>query len=397
MKSILRTILTGVCLTAAAVAQGADKKPIIIGNAMGITGPLNSYAVQLRRGVELGFEYATHGTNKIDGRPIKVIEKDTQLKPGIARAAIAELMGDDNADIVFGPISSGVSLAVLPVAQQYHKIIMPWGAADSITGSHWNRYVFRVDRNSSQDAISNAFAVGHKGVKIATVAQDYAFGHDFVTAYKAAVEKLGASVVHEEYPPAQAKDFTATGQQVINSLRDLKGDRYIFVYWAGPNSPVDKIQAMEPERYGIKFAMGGGDIPGLIGLKQFPGLEGAIYYYYEIPHNPVNDWLVKEHFKRFNAPPDLLTVVGFAQAQLVAKAIEKTGGSTKTEDLMKAMEGMRWQTPKGEMYMRPQDHQTMTDMYAFKVKVEKDKQWAVPEVLHVIKKEDMNVPIENKR
>ena len=32
--------------------------------------------------------------------------------------------------------------------------------ADSITGSDWNRYVFRTGRNSSQDAISNAVALG---------------------------------------------------------------------------------------------------------------------------------------------------------------------------------------------------------------------------------------------
>lgn len=381
-------------LIAAGAATAAKDGPIVIANVMGSTGPLAPYAIDLRRGVELGFEYGTQGTGKVMGRDIKVIEKDTQLKPDLGRALVAEAMGDDDAAIVFGPLASGVSLAALPVAAEYQKIIMPWGAADSITGEHWNRYVFRVQRNSSQDAVSNAFAVGRPNVSVATVAQDYAFGRDFVSAYKEAVEKL---VPHTEFAPMSATDFTATGQRVIDALAPLKGDRYIFVYWAGQNSPLQKLIDMKPERHGIKFAMGGGDLAGLKALKQFPGLEGAIYYYYEHPDNPINDWLVTEHFKRYNVPPDLLTVVAMSQALAVVEAVKKTKGSTDTEGLIKAMEGMRWQTPKGEMYMRPEDHQALMDIYAFKVRIDPDKAWAVPELTRVLKKEEMNIPIRNKR
>ena len=44
-------------------------------------------------------------------------------------------------------------------------------------------------------------------------------------------------------------------------------------------------------------------------------MEGAIYYYYGFPKNPMNDWLVAEHQKRFNAPPDFFTAGGFAAAR----------------------------------------------------------------------------------
>ena len=48
-------------------------------------------------------------------------------------------------------------------------------------------------------------------------------------------------------------------------------------------------------------------LPAMAGYKTLPGMEGATYYYYDIPKNPVNDWLVAEHQKRFNAPPDFFT------------------------------------------------------------------------------------------
>src|SRR3546814_20188708 len=42
------------------------------------------------------------------------------------------------------------------------------------------------------------------------------------------------------------------------------------------------------------------DLPVMKLYKPYPGMEGAIYYYYNFPKNPMNDWLVKEHMKRFN-------------------------------------------------------------------------------------------------
>ena len=79
---------------------------------------------------------------------------------------------------------------MLPVAQEFKKILIVDGAvADSITGDKWNRYIFRVDRNSTQDAISNALAIGKPGVVVATLAQDYAFGHDGVAAFSTALQR----------------------------------------------------------------------------------------------------------------------------------------------------------------------------------------------------------------
>ncbi len=83
---------------------------------------------------------------------------------------------------------------MLPVAEEYKKILLVEPAvADSITGDKWNRYIFRTARNSTQDAAaSNAKAIGKPGTSIATLAQDYAFGKDFVAAFKDALKGTGA-------------------------------------------------------------------------------------------------------------------------------------------------------------------------------------------------------------
>ena len=120
-------------------------------------------------------------------------------------------------------------------------------------------------------------------------------------------------------------------------------------------------------------------------------MEGAIYYYYDIPKNPVNDWLVAEHQKRFNAPPDFFTAGGFAAAMAVVAAVKKAK-STDTEKLIAAMEGMEFDTPKGKMIFRKEDHQALQSMYHFKVKVDPNVAWAVLELVRELKIEDMDVP-----
>ncbi|MCF8482889.1 MAG: substrate-binding domain-containing protein [Rhodospirillum sp.] len=398
--SLPRTLglaLTGLALSATVSgAWAAD--PVTIAHVYGKTGALEAYAKQSHTGLMMGLEYLTQGTMEVAGREIEVIEKDTQGKPDQGRALLAEAYGDDEVDLAIGPVSSGVALAMLPVAADYRKILIVEPAvADSITGENWNEYIFRTGRNSSQDAIANSKALGKPGVKIATLAQDYAFGRDGVAAFKAALEGSGAEVVFEEYAPTDTKDFTAHGQRLFDALKDQDGEKIIFVIWAGGGNPLGKLKAMAPERYEIDLSSGGNILPAMAAYKDLPGMKGATYYYYDIPQNDMNTWLVKEHFARFGEPPDFFTAGGFAAASAVVAALEKTGGETDSDTLVKAMEGLSFQTPKGEMTFRPEDHQALQEMYAFEIEVKDDVAWGIPKLTEVIKPADMDIPIRNKR
>ena len=377
-------------------AQGAMAQDIKIALIAGKTGPLEAYAKQTEAGLKLGLEYATKGTLTIDGRKIVLIVKDDQTKPDVAKTALQEAYDDDKVDLAIGTTSSAAALAMLPVAQESKKILLVEPAvADSITGDKWNRYIFRTGRNSSQDAISNALAIGKPGVTVATLAQDTAFGRDGVAAFKEALAKTGATLGAEEYAPGATTDFTAVGQRLFDAMKDKPGRKFIWVIWAGGTNPLPKLKDMDPKRYGIEMATGGNILPALASYKDFPGMEGGAYYYYEIPKNPINDWLVTEHEKRFNAPPDFFTVGGFAAAQAVVSAITKAK-STDTEKLIAAMEGMEFDTPKGKMMFRKEDHQALQSMFAFKVSTDTSKPWARLELTRELKIEDMQVPIRNK-
>jgi branched-chain amino acid transport system substrate-binding protein len=395
MKTLFKAIAISAALLAGAGAAPAEDLKIAL--IYGRTGPLEAYAKQTETGLRLGFEYATKGTMEIDGRKIVIITKDDQSKPDLARTALTEAYEDDGVDIAIGTTSSAAAIAMLPIAEEHKKILIVEPAvADQITGAKWNRYIFRTARNSSQDAVSNAVAIGAAGVHIATLGQDYAFGRDGVAAFKQALAKTGATLDDEEYAPIDTTDFTAVGQRLFDALKDKPGRKIIWIIWAGGGDPLDKIGDLDPGRFGIELSTGGNILPALVAYKRFPGLEGATYYYYGIPKNPVNDWLVAEHQKRFNSPPDFFTCGGFAAAMSVVAAVEKAK-STDSEKLISAMEGMSFQTPKGEMIFRKEDHQALQSMYAFKIKVDPDVKWGIPELTRELKIGDMDIPIRNKR
>ena len=382
-------------VTPGAFAQGKGEVRIAIIQSK--TGPLEAYAKQAITGFHMGLEYATGGTMTVAGRKLVVIEKDDQGKPDVGKAQLAAAYADDKVDIAVGPTASPVALAMLPVAEEYKKILLVEPAvADSITGDKWNRYIFRTGRNSSQDAAANAAALDQPNNVIAVLANDNAFGRDAVKAAKEFTKK--AKIVHEEYLPVGTTDFTAGLQRIIDRLKDQPGNKYLSVVWSGAPTPFPKIADLElDKRFGIKLATGGNILPAMVAYKNFEGMEGALYYYFGIPKNPVNEWLVANHYSRHKSPPDFFTAGGMSAAIAVVEALKKTNGDTSTNKLISAMEGMSFETPKGKMTFRKEDHQAMQDMYHFRIKNDPAFAWGVPELVRVIKAEELDIPIRNRR
>ncbi len=361
------------------------------------SGPLEAYGRQTATGFMMGLEYATEGRMTVAGKRLVVLEKDDQGKPELGRSLLAAAYTEERADVAVGPTSSAVAMAMLPVAEEHRKILLVEPAvADSITGEKWNRYIFRTGRNSSQDAIANAVALDKPDVVLATLSQDSAFGRDFVSAFKDALKS--ARIVHEEYLPGQTTDFSAGAQRLIDKLKGFPGRKIIFINWAGGGGNPFRIADLDLKRQGIEIATGGNILPAMVPFGNFPGMQGASYYYYAFSRSAPNMWLVTNHYRRYKAPPDFFTAGGFSAAMALVTALKKTQGEAGTPKLMEAMEGLSFDTPKGTMTLRREDHQAMQSMYHFRV-ASGARPGSIPDLYLVkeIRATDMNVPIRNKR
>ncbi|WP_320939848.1 substrate-binding domain-containing protein [Lysinibacillus capsici] len=374
--------------TKAVTAEGGTIK---IGVLASLTGALESYGKQTQRGFDLGIEYATGGTMEVNGKKIEIVYEDTETKPEVAVQKATKLLEDDQVDFLVGSSSSGDTLAVLPLAEEYEKIMVVEPAvADSITGSEFNEYIFRTGRNSSQDAYAAAAAIAGKGVKIATFAPDYSFGWDGVNAFKTAAEKLGAEIVLEEYADPAATDFTSNLQKVIDAKPD-----YLFVVWAGANSPWNQIADLKIQEKGIKISTGAPDIIALQFMNPLVGMEGFSVYYHTLPQNDVNQWLVAEHQKRFNEVPDLFTPGGMSAAIAIVEALKQSDGDADANKLIDVMEGMSFETPKGTMTFREEDHQALQSMYSIRLEQRDGVDYPVPVLIRELSPEETAPPVMN--
>ncbi len=389
------TLVLGACSSnseSSGQGDGDAEETIKIGVLASLTGALETYGNQTKQGFELGLDYATDGSMEVEGKKIEVVYEDTETKPEVAVQKATKLLEEDEVDFLVGSSSSGDTLAVLPLAEEYERImIVEPAVADSITGSEFNEYIFRTARNSSQDAIAGAKAIGGEGVKIATFAPDYSFGIDGVAAFKEAAEELGSEVVLEEYADPTATDFTSNIQKIIEADPD-----YLFVIWAGANSPWNQISDMKLQEKGIKISTGAPDISALKTMEPLIGMEGFSVYYHSLPDNEVNDWLVDEHKKRYDgALPDLFTPGGMSSAISIVEALKETGGDATADGLIDVMEGMSFETPKGTMTFREEDHQALQTMYAVKLEKQDGVDHPVPVLIRELTPEETAPPIRN--
>ncbi|MGM9923856.1 MAG: substrate-binding domain-containing protein [Bacillus sp. (in: firmicutes)] len=391
MSLIALLVITAGC--SSKTDSSKKDEPIKIGVLASQTGALEVYGKQTIQGFELGLDYATEGKMEVAGRKIEFIVEDTETKSDVAVKKATKLLEEDEVDFLVGSSSSSDTLAVLPLAEEYEKVMVVEPAvADSITGKNWNRYIFRTGRNSSQDAVAGAATIAEKGVKIATFAQDNAYGREGIAAFKEAAKKLGADIVNEQYADAAATDFTANIQNIISSKPD-----YLFITWAGSNSPWKQLKDMKVEEQGIQISTAAQDIASLKTMDALIGMSGFSIYYYTLPDNEVNDWLVEEHKARFDgAIPDLFTAGGMASAIAIVEALKKTEGAADAEQLIETMEGMEFETPKGTMQFRPEDHQAMQALYAITLEKQEGVDHPVPVLKREITKEETEPAIHNK-
>ena len=399
-KRTLIAACAAACLSAALMPQMASaqsNRPIKIALIASKTGPSEQYARDTERGMRMGLDYMTQGTMTLNGRKIELIVKDDQMKPELSKAMLTEAFGDDRADIAVGTSWSGGALAMAPVAAEFKKVLMIEPAiADSLTGAAWNRYLFRASRNSFQDALASAAGL-KDGDSVAFIAPDYVYGKDGVAAFRDALAatKRKVNAVHEEFIPLSTTDFTAAMQRTLEKLKGASGKKHIVVIWGAPN-PIRKLADLLPAGQNIEFlSIGGANHEG---IKAWSGLPvgGGMYYFYTFPKNPMNDWFVAESIKRHSVPPDLFSAGGFVTAAAIINGIKKAG-TTDSEKLIAAMEGMEFDTPKGKMTFRKEDHQAMQSQYQFRMKKAAGAtEWDVMDLVREITANEMPVPIRVK-
>jgi branched-chain amino acid transport system substrate-binding protein len=349
-------------------ADVAAKGTVKVGVVYSRTGLLSAYGAEYISGLRMGLQYATKGTNTVNGTKIELTLVDDGTDPAKAVSAAKDLIGQGY-KIIAGTASSGIALQLAPLAEQ-NKILYISGpaASDAVTGA--NRYTFRSGRQTYQDILAAKEILGAGvGRKVVVFAQDTAFGQGNVAAVRNVLGGRGHTV-SSILVPLSANDFTPFAQQAKNANPDL-----LFVAWAGTTAPA-MWRSLEQQRVlgSVKVTTG---LAERATWGSFPtGIDFLTHYVANAPKNKVNTWLVRK-MKARNQAPDLFTPDGFNAGLMIARAVGR-GGGTNVDRMISSLEGWQFVGPKGLNRIRQQDHALLQPMFQVRLRNVNGRPQAVP-------------------
>ena len=378
-----------------AIPVVAQEEPIKIGLfAPFTTAGLSFYAPWTKQGFELGMIYATtmmgyDNENKTQsGRDYEILYYDTQGSTTEAASLVTSAIETDGVDILVGATYSGVAAAIAPIAEEYQKLYFITPAADaSLTAENFNPYIFRIARNNWHDAYAGVtYAMDYLNyTKFAFLAADYSFGYSGVESMTAVIEEKGGTVITTEYASLAATDFSPNilNLQSADATYDIE---YLFIIWAGNFAYLYADLATYAVADDMEISGACIDILSMNVIEAsltppatYVNSTGLCLYGYQLPDNPVNDWMVAQHVARNIYPdlpyfafraPELFTASAFATAQFVVDVTNQVP-SLNSQAMINYLEsGVTINCPKGPTYIRPQDHQGLAEMYIAKAVID---------------------------
>jgi branched-chain amino acid transport system substrate-binding protein len=339
--------ITAVATTGMGYANAESFRIALVENAADLE------AQHAERGFRLGLEYATQGALSVGGRAFEVTVLDNRQ--------LAESLRDSRVDLAvdLDPVPAS---DLLQAAQDFkHVLLLARGDASSSS-----RYVFRTAPTSSQLALACVMALGAPELNLFAIALDTAEGRDAAAALKDALEHIprGVFFAGTKFIRADEPDIGAAVSSEYDDWHYLHGAKTLLILSNRRHPPVAEIAATNPGKFGIRLALCGDIDPDAPPTEPPPALEGVTSYFHALPRNAANDWLVAKADERAHEKPDAAMAEGMAAAIAMVEAL--TTAPLTVDTLISPFEGLSFDTPKGRMTIRPEDHQALQSMYQFR-------------------------------
>ena len=349
-------------------SAGQARSPIKVGLLLPYTGVIAINGQETSKGVE--FYFAKVG-NKVGGREIQLVKEDDEAKPDVGLTKTRKLIERDRADVLIGPVHSGVALAIRDyVHAQGVPLIVPVAFTRDLTApGKASPWLFRVVETTDQ----GNFAMGTWVVKktpyrkIVVMASDFVAGRHSVEAFIAAFRAAGGEIVKEIYAPLNTPDFAPYMAQVAGLTADA-----VYAWFAG----TDSIRFVKAYReYGLTGRLPLLAYNTLTDDVLLPTLGDAALGIVSVGHysaaldTPENRAFVREYETRYNAWPTRYVELGYVSAQLVGAAVEALKGEVSDKaDFRDAIRNAatKIRPPRGPIRF-DRYQQVITDVYVMKV------------------------------
>lgn len=352
MRALLGAL--GMVVVLGAGARAAD--PIRIGEINSYSR-LPAFTEPYRKGWQLAVAQI-NAAGGVLGRPLEVIDRDDAGKPADALTAANELLSRHEVDLLAGTFFSHIGLAVSDFAAHRKALfVAAEPLTDAMVWDQGNRYTFRLRPPVwAQTGMLAEEAAKLPAKRWAVIAPNYEYGQSAVDDFKRQLRALRPDVefVAEQWPPL----FKIDAGSVVQAIARAEPEA-IFNVTFGP----DLAELVREGRTRGLFE--GRDVVSL--------LTGEPEYLMPLGADAPQGWIVTgypvgpldtpEHVAfrdayraAYGEMPRVGSVVGYSMIRAIA-AIVAAAGSTDTEAMVAAAEGVGFDTPFGPAILRAADHQ----------------------------------------
>ncbi len=321
----------GAMAATAPAAQG----PIRLGFLTIKTGALAAPGEDMEKGIRFFLE---ENKDTLAGRKVELTSLDTAGQPPVTLTKTRELVERTHVHAIIGPLAAFEAYAIIQyVNDNKIPLISSSAAADDLTQRRASPYFVRSVSTSSQPnhpfGLYAAKTLGFK--RIATIADDFAFGHELVAGFHRSFEDAGGQIVQKLWPPLGTVDF---GPYMGQLKKDVDA---VFAGFAGIGG-VRFAKAFQ--EYGLrgKMAYLAGQVAVDESLLRNMGDEalGAIspMHYSAALQTPANQRFVRAYRQRFGQDPGYYAEGAYSAGLMLKAALEKVGGRIEDrEGFMKAL------------------------------------------------------------
>ena len=235
--------MRGIRVLALAVALGifhsgatAQTEPLRLGFLTVKTGPLAAGGAQMEQGIVLFLKERNY---TLAGRKVELFVGDTGGNPAQAKTRTQELIERNRVHVIIGPLATFEALAIDDYIRQAQvPLVTPTSAAQKdLAQQKLNDYVIHAVGTAAQPMhVLGEFAARQLGIKrVATVADDFTYGHEGAAGFHRVFEDDGGRIVQKLWPPLNVPDYGSfigqlktnvdgiyAGFAGINGLRFLK-------------------------------------------------------------------------------------------------------------------------------------------------------------------------------
>lgn len=340
------------------------QETVKVGLIIPLTGPFTTTGKQLEAAAKLYMQQ--HGTT-VAGKKIELIVRDDAGRPENTARIASELVNNDKVAFLAGFGLTPLAMATAPIATNSKVPMVVMMAGTSIITER-SPYIVRTSFTLGQSAIVIAdWAAQNKIKNVVTLVTDYAPGHDAEKSFVERFEKAGGKVTEKLRVPLANPDFAPFLQRV----RDAKPDA-LYVFTPSGVGAILMKQFVERglDKSGIRL-IGPGDITDDDVLNGFGDAAIGVVtaHNYSTAHPSAKNKEYVAAYKKANPSmrPNFASVGGYDGMHVIYEALKGTKGSTDGDALMKVIKTLKWESPRGPIWIDPETRDIVQTIYIRKV------------------------------